>query len=160
MFLSGIMIGMSKTLGNPDDLAESPSAWVSSASVRQWGKMTVNEMLCHLSDGFAFASGELEVENVSTFWSRTAIKWLALRAPLTWPKGVPTMPEIDPQRDGTKPGEFARDRERLETGFRAFVKAASEGRCGLHPFFGALSRDEWLRWGYLHADHHLRQFGH
>ncbi len=28
-----------------------------------------------------------------------------------------------------------------------------------HPFFGAMSRQEWLRWGYLHADHHLRQFG-
>ena len=97
------------------------------------------------------------VKNVSTLWSRTAIKWLALRAPLVWPKGVPTMP-VDPQRDGIKPGEFARDRERLETGFQAFVKAASEGRCGAHPFFGALSRDEWLR--YLHADHHLRQFGH
>ncbi len=156
------MIGMSKMLGNPDDLAEISRRFglLSEQSVRLWGKMTVNEMLCHLSDGFAFASGELEVKNVSTLWSRTAIKWLALRAPLVWPKGVPTMPEIDPQRDGTKPGEFARDRERLETGFQAFVKAASEGRCGAHPFFGALSRDEWLRWGYLHADHHLRQFGH
>ena len=153
---------MSKTLGNSDDLAEISRrlGLLSEQSVRQWGKMTVHEMLCHLSDGFAFASGELEVESVSTFWSRTGIKWLALRAPLEWPKGVPTMPEIDPQRAGTKPGEFARDRERLETSFETFVKAASEGRCGAHPFFGSLSREEWFRWGYLHADHHLRQFGH
>jgi hypothetical protein len=28
-----------------------------------------------------------------------------------------------------------------------------------HPIFGALSARDWLRWGYLHADHHLRQFG-
>jgi hypothetical protein len=28
-----------------------------------------------------------------------------------------------------------------------------------HPFFGPMSREDWLRWGYLHADHHLRQFG-
>jgi len=27
------------------------------------------------------------------------------------------------------------------------------------PIFGPLTRAEWLRWGYLHADHHLRQFG-
>jgi hypothetical protein len=28
-----------------------------------------------------------------------------------------------------------------------------------HPFLGKLSRAEWLRWAYLHMDHHLRQFG-
>jgi hypothetical protein len=28
-----------------------------------------------------------------------------------------------------------------------------------HPVFGRLSRSAWLRWGWLHADHHLRQFG-
>ncbi len=28
-----------------------------------------------------------------------------------------------------------------------------------HPVFGELSEWEWMRWGYLHADHHLRQFG-
>jgi hypothetical protein len=28
-----------------------------------------------------------------------------------------------------------------------------------HPIFGRITRAEWLRWGYLHADHHLRQFG-
>jgi hypothetical protein len=28
-----------------------------------------------------------------------------------------------------------------------------------HPIFGRMSRAAWLRWGYLHADHHLRQFG-
>ncbi len=75
---------MSKTLGNPDDLAEISRrlGLLSEQSVRQWGKMSVSEMLCHLSDGFACASGELEVEGVATFWSRTGIKWLALRAPL------------------------------------------------------------------------------
>ena len=28
-----------------------------------------------------------------------------------------------------------------------------------HPIFGAMSVKDWMRWGYLHADHHLRQFG-
>jgi hypothetical protein len=28
-----------------------------------------------------------------------------------------------------------------------------------HPIFGPMSRENWMRWGYLHADHHLRQFG-
>ena len=28
-----------------------------------------------------------------------------------------------------------------------------------HPVFGPMTRGAWLRWGYLHTDHHLRQFG-
>jgi hypothetical protein len=28
----------------------------------------------------------------------------------------------------------------------------------VHPMFGSMKRADWLRWGYLHADHHLRQF--
>ena len=28
----------------------------------------------------------------------------------------------------------------------------------VHPLFGPLTEPEWKRWGYLHADHHLRQF--
>ena len=29
----------------------------------------------------------------------------------------------------------------------------------IHPLFGRMSEAAWLRWGYLHVDHHLRQFG-
>jgi Protein of unknown function (DUF1569) len=28
-----------------------------------------------------------------------------------------------------------------------------------HPIFGPMTAKDWMRWGYLHADHHLRQFG-
>jgi hypothetical protein len=28
-----------------------------------------------------------------------------------------------------------------------------------HALFGPMSFDDWMRWGYLHTDHHLRQFG-
>ena len=153
---------MGKTLENPSNLREISERLknVSEQSVRQWGRMSTHEMLCHLSDSFVGLSGRGEVPSVANFWSRTIIKWMALRVPLKWPKGVPTVPEVDPQRNGTKPVEFARDHKRLEKDLESFVHAVSEGRCGEHPFFGPLSKHEWLRWGYLHADHHLRQFGH
>jgi hypothetical protein len=41
----------------------------------------------------------------------------------------------------------------------AFLEQARAGRCRPHPIFGRLSPAAWLRWGYLHCDHHLRQFG-
>jgi hypothetical protein len=74
-----------------------------------------------------------------------------------WPHGIPTRPEIDPQRRGTRPAEFARDRARVVELLRRFVQPSS--RFARHPAFGAMTRDEWLLWGYGHLDHHLRQFG-
>ena len=128
-------------------------------SPRQWGKMTVAQMACHLTDGFQMATGERPVRETGSLWGRTGMKCLALYLPVPWPKGVPTLPEVDAFRDGTRPTELARDLERLERSLQAFVESASADRCGRHPFFGALSPNQWLRWGYLHADHHLRQFG-
>ena len=73
-----------------------------------------------------------------------------IRSPLT-------RPEVDPKRDGTKPAEFERDRVRVLELLQRFVRP--DTRCGRHPGFGAMTRDEWLLWGYGHVDHHLRQFG-
>jgi len=28
-----------------------------------------------------------------------------------------------------------------------------------HSLFGQMSYVDWMRWGYLHTDHHLREFG-
>ena len=127
-------------------------------SPRRWGKMAVGQMVCHLDDGFLMAAGERPVGEVSSAWSRTGMRWLALYLPVPWPKGVRTLPEVDQLRDGTPPTEFATDVDRLERSFVSFVEAATADRCGRHPFFGALSSAEWLRLGYLHADHHMRQF--
>ena len=88
----------------------------------------------------------------------TGLKWRLLYLPLAWPKGFPTSPRNDVERDGTQPTAFATDLERLTTTFDVFVQTAVAGRSVPHPLLGALSPDEWLRWGYLHADHHLRQF--
>ena len=92
-------------------------------------------------------------------WGRTGLKWIALYLPVRWPKGVPTFPEVDPLREGTKPEVLAADLQRLEDALDAFLDAVSQGRCVENPMMGKLSDAEWLRWGYLHADHHLQQFG-
>ena len=36
-------------------------------------------------------------------------KWIALYAPLPWPRGVKTRPEVDQEQGGTPPAEFAGD---------------------------------------------------
>jgi hypothetical protein len=60
---------------------------------------------------------------------------------------------------GTHPGDFARDKAMLAGVLRRFANKPRDFRFGRHPIFGELSEWEWMRWGYPHADHPLRQFG-
>jgi hypothetical protein len=125
---------------------------------RQWGRMTAPQMLCHLSDSLLVVLGERQTPSRVTFQNRHILRHLALRLPAKWPQGVATGPDVDQERGGTPPAEFQADRERLIRLTQRFRETPA-GQCAPHPAFGRLSRWELLRWAYLHADHHLRQFG-
>jgi|SRR5579862_184025 len=127
------------------------------SDARLWGKMSVHQMMCHLCDAYRLPLGEKAASPVTGFLPRTIMKWIALQLPLKWPHGVATRPEMEQGVGGTPPAEFERDRADLLSILRRFCDTAVLPEP--HPFFGAMSRQEWLRWGYLHADHHLRQFG-
>jgi hypothetical protein len=128
-------------------------------SERRWGRMTANQAVCHLSDSFKSVTGGKRVEFAGSLATRTFVKWFALRVPLRWPKGVPTRPEVDQEKDGTRPVEFERDVAELESLVEEFAREGRDFRGNKHPVFGEMSESDWLRWGYLHMDHHLRQFG-
>jgi hypothetical protein len=116
-------------------------------------------MVCHLADAYRHCMGEIPASPVDTLFTRNVVKPVALWLPVPWPPGYPTRPEVDPQREGRKPGDFIRDRDQVETEMYRFIAAVHHGTMARHPIFGAMSPREWLRWGWLHADHHLRQFG-
>jgi len=126
---------------------------------RQWGQMSPHQMICHLSDSFLAVTGRKHVSMATSPWHRTVIKWIALYAPLRWPQGVPTRPEIDQEFGGTRPSDFADDVALLETLFAQFTDEIDSINGQAHPIFGSMSKSDWLRWAYLHMDHHLRQFG-
>jgi hypothetical protein len=128
-------------------------------SRRQWGRMTSHQMICHLSDSFKSRFGEKENSAANNLFTRTVVKWIALYAPLPWPQGVKTRPEMDQEAGGTPPDDFERDRVQLVTLIERFTAPAETVEFRPHPFFGCMSEAEWMRWGYLHCDHHLRQFG-
>src|ERR1044072_9661645 len=89
-------------------------------SQRQWGKMTAHQMVCHLSYSFKVGPAKKAASSKVNFVNRTLVKWIALQSPLTWPKGVKTMPEVDQQMGGTKPAEFVRDVLELEAMLERF----------------------------------------
>lgn len=115
-------------------------------------------MACHLSDGFRMMTGAKPVRETSGVLHRTVLRWLVLYLPVRWPHGISTSPELDQELDGTAPVDFAADVAELEE-LVAVVTRPSSRSVESHPIFGPMSDAAWLRWGYLHMDHHLRQFG-
>jgi hypothetical protein len=120
--------------------------------------MSARQMICHLGDAMLVAADQKAATPVSGPLPRPIVKWIALYAPLRWPAGIRTVMEIDQEIGGTKPQDFVDDVRALETRLRRFADG-QQAMCPTHPIFGPMSRKAWLRWAYLHTDHHLRQFG-
>jgi hypothetical protein len=121
--------------------------------------MSSHQMICHLADGYRMALGRKSVAESGRAFHRTVLKPVVLYGPLRWPAGVPTSPELDQRHGGSTPGEFAGDVAELERLLAALCSRPADVAWPPHPVFCPMSRAQWLRWGYLHADHHLRQFG-
>jgi hypothetical protein len=85
------------------------------------------------------------------------MKWGGLRSGLRWPKNLATTPELEL---ALKEESTATFEELVELAVAKMEAVTSSVRLApRHPMFGPMSGADWMRWGYLHADHHLRQFG-
>lgn len=124
----------------------------------RWGKMSVGQMICHLTDAYRAVLARKKMAKVEMGIPRPLLRWIALRVPVRWPKGVPAPLEIRQELGGTPPGDFERDRAELVRSLNEFCEREPP-RDFIHPLFGRMSARDWMRWAYLHPDHHLRQFG-
>lgn len=135
-------------------------ATISPNSQRQWGTMTVQQMLCHCTDQIRLALAQKSATETASWFNRNVAIHIALLLPKI-PKGF-TAP-IDMSQDegglGTKPTSFANDQQLLLTAIDEFLKKPAGYVFSAHPDYGPLSRNRYGRFIYLHLDHHLRQFG-
>jgi hypothetical protein len=120
--------------------------------------MSAHQMVCHLGDSFRMAMGQKPVRLATSSFRGTVVKWIALYAPLPWPAGIPTSPEVDQELGGTRPADFLADLAQVEALLELITAHTRCFEWQPHPFFGPMSDPAWLRWGYVHTDHHLRQF--
>jgi Protein of unknown function (DUF1569) len=150
-----------KTLARQPDKAEILQRLqaLRAESAGRWGRMTAHQMVCHLNDSFRVMIGQKPVSPATSLLHRTIVKWIALYLPLPWPAGIPTRPEIDQELGGTRPLDFTADVAQLEAMLELVSTQTSTLDWQRHPIFGRMSEAAWLRWAYLHVDHHLRQFG-
>lgn len=127
-------------------------------SHRQWGKMTVTQMLAHCSVAIEMAMGLVRPPRMPIGRIMgPLVKRLALLENAEMRRNVPTAKELVIAADGR---DFAKERARLSELVTSFA-AAGSGGCTAHPhfFFGRLKPEEWATLMYKHLDHHLRQFG-
>jgi len=149
-----------KTLSNPKDLDEIRARIRSLTpdDQRRWGSMTVGGMVCHLADAFRVGTGQTSAVPAKPGpLPASMFKWFALRTPVKWPPGIKTVPEVEQGLGGTPPAEFSADLTELLHSLDVFVGRSAPWP--QHPIFGPMTKSDWMRWGYLHPDHHLRQFG-
>lgn len=150
-----------RTLARPDDrraLVERLRT-VRAESAPRWGRMSAPQMVCHVADALRLITGQKAASRTPGLHERTVLKWFVLYAPLRWPPGVLTTPELDPERGGTCPSGFAADVAQVEELLARVANAPAGLERRGHPVFGRMSHAAWLRWAWLHTDHHLRQFG-
>jgi len=127
-----------------------------SGSQRQWGKMDVAQMMAHCSATMDMASGRL---NPPRLFIGRLIGPLA-RPIFTNEKPFSRNGPTDKSLLISDPRDFAREREQLKLKVRQFHEGGEAG-CTRHPhpFFGAITPQNWSRGMYKHLDHHLHQFG-
>jgi hypothetical protein len=122
-------------------------------SVRQWGRMTPDQMLWHVNAQLEVALGHRPCGPLDNLFKRTVFKAVALYGP--WPKGkAPTAPEMR----ATASYDLEAERSRFEGLADEFAARKVEGEWVAHPAFGRLTGAQWSLLAWRHADHHLRQF--
>jgi hypothetical protein len=124
-------------------------------SQRQWGKMTVSQMLAHCKAAFKVPLSDTPLPRM--FIGRL-VGW-AIKNKLhnddPYKHGLPTAPDfiIKDQRN------FDTEKQELLQLINQFHQAGP-GRAGKypHPFFGKFTPEQWGKSMWKHMDHHLRQF--
>ncbi len=121
---------------------------------REWGRLTVEEMICHLQDVFYYTCGEKEGKFKKPLMSNLIGRFMVLYAPMAWPRGKIIGPK---EAFVSTPGEFEDDKKKLISYIERFNESTIPNALR-HPIIGVLNSNQWGIFQYKHCDHHLKQF--
>jgi hypothetical protein len=121
-------------------------------SSAQWGKMTVSQMLRHCAQWDEMALGKKKYKQsfIGKLFGKFALKDMMKDEPVKM--GLPTVPSFKI----TEPVDFAEEKKKWIGLLNQYDNFSNEGF--IHPFFGAMTKENTGRMVYKHIDHHLRQF--
>lgn len=131
---------------------------IESESQRQWGTMSPEKLLRHLTFMFELSLGEREAEKIFIPMPR-ALTWLLFFEWFTnWPKGkIQAPPLFFPESEG----DLEAERAACLAGLHRFVGQLNTHpeQMGFSPLLGNIALQKWARVHGVHLDHHLRQYG-
>lgn len=123
-------------------------------SKRQWGKMSVGQMVWHCQYPLQLAVENPQTNSKGNLLIRLFFKKL-LYNDKPWRKNLPTAPQLKPSGEKDFDVEFPKLRKLVEE-----VHATKDRtQWNPHPVFGAFTPKQWGQMQYKHLDHHLKQFG-
>ncbi len=123
-------------------------------SQRQWGKMDVAQMLCHVQAPMSVAFGNTSVKG--NWLMRMILPFFKslLYNEKPWKQGLPT------DKTFITTGS-SKDFDNEKTMVLNMLNRFTEGNMinEKHPIFGKLTKEQWSKATWKHLDHHLKQFG-
>ena len=122
-------------------------------AVRQWGKMTPDQMLKHLNIALSVCLGKTTFAPMKMPMPGPIFRFFAANFP--FPKGAPTHPDfcVGERCD------FDAEKTRCLTLIDEFAQKPIESAWPESPIFGKVTGKFNSRVQAKHLDHHLRQFG-
>jgi len=121
-------------------------------SPRQWGRMSVDQMLWHVNQFLSASIGEGTLETQKSSIPAPIMKFFLLWMP--WPKSAPT------NKSALAKGRYdlEAERARCKELIAKFVSRPVDGEWPVDPSFGPVSGKFASKLQAKHLDHHFRQF--
>jgi hypothetical protein len=123
-------------------------------SKAQWGKMTVAQMLRHCTQWDEMALGKTTYKQsfIGKLFGKMALKDMLKDESVK--KNLPTVPSFKIKTDAGI--DVAAEKKKWIGLLNEYAHISNEGF--IHPFFGAMTKENTGLMAYKHIDHHLRQF--
>ena len=121
-------------------------------SQRQWGSMSVDQMLWHVNQFLSASLGEGSLQAQKSPMPAALMRFFLLNMP--WPKSAPT------NKSAVAQGEydFEAERSKCKDLIAKFVSRPVNGEWPVDPSFGTVTGKFASRLHAKHLDHHFRQF--
>ena len=125
---------------------------ISADSPRQWGTMSVDQMLWHVNQFLGASLGEGTLEPQKGPMPPAVMKFFLIYMP--WPKSAPT----NKSAVATGEHDLEAERARCKELIAKFVDRPVDGEWPVDPSFGPVNGKFASKLQAKHLDHHFRQF--
>ena len=125
-----------------------------------FGRMTPQHVLEHLTITVKLSTGRIKIPEFTPSEKQLEMKRLLLDTEMEFPKGIKApndtgdLPELRHPNLDTAKEKLVQSLEEFEEKYKQEPDFKA-----IHPRFGYLNHQEWLRFHAKHFKHHLSQFG-